>query len=269
MYAARRSGLKREMFGYVEGGYRTVLQRFETRLRALGVNIHCGRHVAEVLDEGHQTSVTCQDLERFSFDKVVLTIPCPAIARVCPQLSAAERSRLDSVVYQGIICGSMLVRRPLTEFYITNITDASIPFTAVIEMTALVDRSYFDGLSLVYVPRYLTQDDPLWKENDAHIWSSSFEALERMHPHFRRSDVVATQMGRVRNMLAVTTLNYTDKSRPGLVTSLPNVFVINSAQIANGTLNINETVALADRQWKALMPYLRDAVIGPAGRQCQ
>jgi hypothetical protein len=30
-------------------------------------------------------------------------------------------------------------------------------------------------------------------------------------------------------------------------TSLENVFIVNSAQITNGTLNVNETVALAER----------------------
>ena len=48
MYAARRSGLKREMFGYVEGGYDTVLRRFSERLEASGVEIACGQPVAQV-----------------------------------------------------------------------------------------------------------------------------------------------------------------------------------------------------------------------------
>ena len=51
---------------------------------------------------------------------------------------------------------------------------------------------------------------------------------------------------KVREMLAVSTLHYSERSRPSLRTSLPNVYVVNSAQIANGTLNVNETVALAN-----------------------
>jgi hypothetical protein len=37
------------------------------------------------------------------------------------------------------------------------------------------------------------------------------------------------------------------------------VFVVNSAQIAYGTLNVNETLALATRQAAALEPILRAA----------
>ena len=56
--------------------------------------------------------------------RVVLTVPCRQVSRLCPQLSAAEQERLRNVVYQGIVCASLLLRRPLAEYYITNITDS-------------------------------------------------------------------------------------------------------------------------------------------------
>ena len=39
MYAARNSGLKKEMFGFVRGGYARVLERFGEHLRENGVEI--------------------------------------------------------------------------------------------------------------------------------------------------------------------------------------------------------------------------------------
>jgi protoporphyrinogen oxidase len=153
----------------------------------------------------------------------------------------------------------MLVRKPLADYYVTNITEAWVPFTAVIEMTALLDRAHFDGLSLVYLPRYVTQTDPAWEATDGELWEANFEALERMYPDFDRRDVVATQMARVREMLAVSTLGYSDRVLPPLSTSLPNVYLANSSQIANGTLNVEETVTLAERQADALASLLRPA----------
>jgi hypothetical protein len=67
---------------------------------------------------------------------------------------------------------------------------------------------------------------------------------------------VASQVARVREMLAVSTLHYTERSRPPLRTSLPNLYLVNSAQIANGTLNVNETVALANASAAELRPLL-------------
>jgi len=246
MYAARRSGLKREMFGYVQGGYDTILKAFRARLDQRGVQTLCGRRVIAVRDRADRVEVQLDGAGTHCFDRVVLTVPCGQIIALCPDLSAAERERLNSVVYQGIVCPSLLLRKPLAEFYITNITDSWVPFTGVIETTALVERAVFGGNALVYLPRYLTQSDSFWQKTDAEIRETFVAALERMYPRFDRRDVLAFQVARVREMLAVSTLHYSERSRPSLRTSLPNVFVVNSAQIANGTLNVNETVALAN-----------------------
>jgi hypothetical protein len=88
-------------------------------------------------------------------------------------------------------------------------------------------------------------------------------ALERMYPDFVRDDVLAFQVGRVREMLAVTTLHYSERSRPSLRTSHPNIFVVNSAQIANGTLNVNETVALANSSADELRSIFGAGIPGP------
>jgi protoporphyrinogen oxidase len=253
MYAARRSGLKREMFGYVEGGYDAVLRRLRDHLTARGVELVTGRPVAEV----ETGSLRLADGETRAFDAIVLTVSCPRVVALCPQLTHAERDRLLGVVYQGVVCPSLLLTQPLADYYVTNITDGWVPFTGVIEMTTLVDPSTFGGRSLVYLPRYLAQDDPQWARSDAEFIAESVSALERMYPNFRREHVVATQVARVREVLAVTTLDYSRTLLPPLTTSIPGVYVVNSAQIANGTLNVNETLALAERQAAALAPQLR------------
>jgi protoporphyrinogen oxidase len=267
MYAARRSGLKREMFGYMQGGYDTILQTFRTRLEQLGVRTLSGRPVTSVRDLGDRVEVRLDGAETYAFDRVVLTVPCGQVLALCPDLSAAERERLRSVVYQGIVCASLLLRKPLAGFYITNITDSWVPFTGVIEMTALVDRAALGGNALVYLPKYLTQSDSFWKKTDAEIREIFVAALERMYPDFDGRDVLAFQVGRVREMLAVTTLHYSERSRPSLRTSLPNVFVVNSAQIANGTLNVNETLALANSSAQELRSILPDGAESLSVRQ--
>jgi protoporphyrinogen oxidase len=248
LYGARQAGLKREMFGYVDGGYDRILRRFTQHIKERGVTIRSSAPVSAVHETGTGADVQLATGERLSFDSVVLTVPCPYVTRLCPQLQPAESTRLNSVVYQGVTCASLLLRQPLANYYVTNITDSWVPFTAVVEMTALVDRERFGGNSLVYLPRYLTQTDDFWQKSDAEIEAEFVAALERMYPHFRRSDVLVFQVARARVMQAVSTLHYSEQTLPHVHTSLPHVFVVNSAQIANGTLNVNETVALANQK---------------------
>jgi protoporphyrinogen oxidase len=256
MYAARRSGLKREMFGYVDGGYATVLARFEKYLDEKQIELRTGSQVTGVRDTGSEAEVSFADGSTTHFDRVILTVPASRISALCPQLSAAEQERLGLVVYQGVLCASMLIKKPLASYYVTNITDGWVPFTGVIEMTTLVDRERFGGNSLVYLPRYLAQDDPFWKSSDDEVRATFLAAIEKMYPAFRRDDVLEFRIARARDVLAISTLDYSAAALPAARTSLANVFVVNSAQIASGTLNLNETVGLANRQAATLAPLL-------------
>ncbi len=263
MYAARRSGLKREMFGYVDGGYARVLEALERKLVEEGVQIRYGARVQQVTDDGNSVRVSLDGGQEETFDALAATVPTGAIARLCPQLDAQEKTRLQEVTYQGIACASMLTRKPLGPYYVTNITDRWVPFTGVIEMTALVDRERFGGNSLVYLPCYLTQDDAYWRKSDEDIREEFLAALERMYPDFRREDVLAFNVSRARQVLAISTLGYSQKLLPPVRTSLPNVFVLNSAQIAAGTLNVNETLGVVHENLDTLVRGLAASPEGP------
>ncbi|MCK6572573.1 NAD(P)/FAD-dependent oxidoreductase [Myxococcota bacterium] len=254
MYAARRSGLKREMFGFVDGGYDTIVSRLETVLADAGVSLRCGVRVARVETAGAGQAVVLADGTRSAFDAVVMTTPATHLPELCPELSDAERARLAAITYHGIVCASMLLRRPLADYYVTNITDPGVPFTAVIEMTALVDRERFGGHALVYLPRYLTQTDAFWQADDATVRGAFLAAIARMYPAFSPDDVVAFQVARARQVMALPTLNYSTTLMPKTTTSRPGLFIVGSAQIPDGTLNVNETIGLAERA----LPVLRD-----------
>ncbi|NJN63813.1 MAG: hypothetical protein HC882_02325 [Acidobacteria bacterium] len=171
----------------------------------------------------------------------------PALAaKLCPDLPAAERARLEAIRYLGVVCTSVLRDRKLSDFYVTNITDPGAPFTGVIEMTALVDPKEFGGRHLLYLPRYVTPDDDFPAQSDDEIHERFVGSLERMYPSFGRDSIVAMKTSRVRYVMPIPTIDYSLKVSD-IVTSLPGIFLANSSQIINGTLNVNETVQLADR----------------------
>jgi protoporphyrinogen oxidase len=256
MYAARRSGLKREMFGYVDGGYEAVLGAFEERLTKQGVDIVRSWPVATVEQGDNGVTLRSTDGRAHEADFAILTLSCPRLATVMPQLTQGERERLGRVIYQGIICASVLLTEPLGGFYVTNIIDAGFPFTTVIEMTALVDRARFDGHTLAYLPRYATADDAAWTWSDEEVRARFLEGLARMYPRVTAAHVRAFSVSRVREVLALSTLDYSRNSLPFTRTSLERVFVASSAQIANGTLNVNETVTLAEAKALEIAPRL-------------
>ena len=280
MYAARNSGLKKEMFGYVRGGYAKILEKFGEHLREKGVEIRLNSPVEKIEKIGERVKVFATEFTEFTekkreinksitaplknlseisvrsvssvaensfdeFDQVILTCPSNVAAKICPQLSDDEKRKLENIKYQGIVCASVLMKKSLSNFYVTNITDET-PFTGIIEMSALVDKREFGGNALVYLPKYVAPDDKLFEKSDAEIEEIFVSALEKMYSHFKREDVVAFKISRVRQVFPLPTLDYS-ANVPDVKTSLENVFIVNSSQITNGTLNVNETIALAEK----------------------
>jgi protoporphyrinogen oxidase len=247
LYAARRTGLKKELFGYLPGGYARILKRFGEVLQETGVVVQLGDRITQVeqLPTG-KLKLHSQNGQTTTFGQVVITTAAPIAAKLCPQLSTSEQNRLKGIQYQGILCASVLLKNPLSSYYVTNITESWVPFTGVIEMTALVDPKEFGGRSLVYLPKYVPSDDEAFNVSDKVLQEQFIQALEQMYPEFHSSHAIGFQVSRVKYVVAVPTLNYS-KKLPPMHTSIPGLHIINSAHILNGTLNVNETVQLAEQ----------------------
>ena len=236
---------------HLPGGYARLLKVFREKLLSLGVEIKTGWRAESIRREasGYIEVENTSD-KSACFDRVVVTTPAPVAARLCQQLTSEESARLEGVEYLGIVCASLLLKKPLAGYYVTNITDPA-PFTGVIEMTALIDPAQVGGHTLVYLPKYATADDAVWSRTDDQIQAEFLSALGRLFPDFSPTDLLAFRISRVRQVFALSTLDYSRRVPP-VGTSVPGLWLVNSSQIINGTLNVNETVRLAEASLAAL-----------------
>ncbi len=251
LFRARRTGLQKEMFGYVPGGYGRIIDRVAALLAGEGVTVEVGKPVEAVHRRGGKLVVRTGDGDERSFDKVVVTVSPPLAAELCAALSPQERAQLVSIAYVGIVCASLLLGRPLSDRYLTYLADEA-PFSAVVEMSALVDPDQLGGHSLVYLPRYVAPGDPFLASSSEEIEELFLDGLAKVVPTFRRDDVLAFRLSRVRDVFALPALHLSQRVPPA-PTSVPGLYLVNSAQIVNGTLNVNETIELAERASATLL----------------
>ncbi|HEY7704116.1 MAG TPA: FAD-dependent oxidoreductase [Acidimicrobiia bacterium] len=244
LYEARRAGMKQEMFGYVSGGYATILDRLVRRLRADGVNLLTATAVRAVEPSERAVTVTTADGTSFEFDRVVLTVAPQLAARMLPSLAPQAREGLMSIDYIGVVCASLVATAPITNCYVTNLIDPA-PFTGIIEMSSLVDETELDAKTLVYLPRYAVADDPIFQMEDDEIRRQFMGSIEAMFPAFDPASVEAFRVSKAPYVLPRPTLEYSSKV-PEVRTSLPGVLMASSANIVNGTLNVNEVLELAE-----------------------
>ncbi|TWU08282.1 hypothetical protein Pla52n_08640 [Stieleria varia] len=262
MYKARRSGAKKEMFGYVPGGYARILDTWVTKLKEAGARMLTDHPVIKISPQDPASTSTSSGrlLVDFgsdrveSFDNVVNTIASPLIAGQCDELTDDEKAKLRAIKYLGVVCASMLLRKPISPYYVTNITDTWVPLTAVIEMSTIVNsETQLGGNHLVYLPKYMTDDHEGLREPDEDYKERCLSTLEKMYGHFSRDNVLDFKVARAKYVAALSTLNYSTKLPP-IVTSVPGFYALNSAHILEGNLNVNETLLLgqnkmADEVW--------------------
>ncbi|MDP4283523.1 MAG: NAD(P)/FAD-dependent oxidoreductase [Bacteroidota bacterium] len=253
LYGARRSGLKKEMFGFVPGGYKNVIQAFKQKLISEGVEIKTNYAAKEIKTSGNdRKSISFTNEKNEEFDEVIVTLPSPLASRLCSELPKTEIQKLNDIEYLGVICVAVLLDKSISQFYITNITDSNIPFTGIIEMTALVDKKYLEGNALVYLPKYVVASDPLFNQSDEEIKDYFIVNFKKMYPWLSDTNIKFAGVARAKHVITVAKLNYSE-SLPDVKTSIPGLYIINTSHIKDGTLNVNETVRVAETKLEEIL----------------
>jgi protoporphyrinogen oxidase len=251
LYGARKSRGKREVMGHVQGGYRRILEVAESKLIERGVAVRTGAPVlrlayAEKRRDGHQPGkleVTTAE-GTACFDKALLTVACPEVLRLldCDTDDGYWRA-LGEVDYLGVVCVLLILTRSLSPYYVINLLDRELPFTGIIEATNVVASERLGGRYLVYLPKYISSDDPLHDTSDEAIVSLFIQRLRTVFPDLHSSEVLHAQVFRERYTQplqvpggAVGTL--------GFRTSMRDVYVANTSMLQNSTVNNNAVVGL-------------------------
>lgn len=244
---ARKNGLDAEKFGYVPGGYAKTIATFADHLRAVGVVIRAG----VTIDTVRVGEVVLSNGTILAADDIVVTASTKAAVALVEGLSDTEKALLEQVRYQGVIDVSLVLSKQLCEYYLTYLLDDTI-LTGVVDMSALVESSELGGYGLVYLPRYAAPDDPLFDLDDDEVIKLFVADLARVYPQFDPKAIIASNVARVREVFSVPTIGYSDRVLPHK-TSIPGIWLVNSSQIVNGTLNVDESVQLAERGIRVIL----------------
>lgn len=245
MYAARKGKMKTEMFGYVPGGYKVIIDRFKIKLEEENVKIYTNHAARNIEQENNKSKVQFENGTIKQFDKIILTIPSNKASKICSSIPENDNIRFNNIKYLGVICASVILKKQISDFYVTNIIDENNPFTGVINMSALVDPKEFEGKTLIYLPRYLKSNDDEFLLSDDELKKKFSKALLEMYKVLKVDDIIEIKIARAREVFSLPILAYSD-NLPTKIVNNSEIYVINSSHILNGTLNNNEIVKLVD-----------------------
>jgi len=241
MFSARDASAKNEQLGHVAGGYKTVFSRLAELIRVGGGEISTGVEVRRITaaDGGGLDLLDQKRSERF--DKVIFTGPVNVLQKlVAPDLINMKRDG-RGVEYLGVVCMVLVTRTPLVPYYVVNIADDKVPFTGVIGMSNVIGTDQTVGLHLTYLPKYVLSTDPFLRKPDSEINELFMQGLERMFPDYAMDQIESVHIHRAFKVQPLQVVGYSGIV-PQCQTRHPDLFVLNTSQFVNSTVNNNEVI---------------------------
>ena len=238
---ARAGANKKEMMGSVQGGYAAVFEAARSRLIAAGAKIRLATPVRGLRSRDGsvilETPTGCEE-----FDRALLAVPDSEIRRI--RGGPPEEHGPDGGDRLGIVCVLLVLRRSLTPYYVLNLLDTSLPFTGVIESTNVIPPEAFGGRHLVYLPKYVTPDDPARTAPDADILRDFLGGLSRIVPDLAPEEILHARVFRDDDVMPLPRLG-AGAEPLDYRTPWPGVYRANASLLRDDTLNNNAVLKIA------------------------
>ncbi|MCX7014186.1 MAG: FAD-dependent oxidoreductase, partial [Candidatus Sumerlaeota bacterium] len=178
-YSTRGKGGGRETLGFLTGGLRTFYDALTKAIESNGGVVRCREPVVAVDDSEPGKVVVRTPLARYEFDRVISALPTVLLRKAAPGLRGMYEGDGRGPRFLGVVCVALVLRRPLSPYYITNLIQRGFPFCGVIEVSNLTGLEELNGRRLVMLPRYDVPESP-WFEREAGEIVEEF--LARLRP---------------------------------------------------------------------------------------
>jgi protoporphyrinogen oxidase len=244
LYAARATPDRAEKMGFLRGSYEVMLVRMLDRIRASGGEVRAGASVDRLEPEAGRLAVVTEG-RRTIHDQVISTIPPGRLAPIVEALAPDYAAELRGHRFHGVRVLLLLLRRPLTGYYVLNLADPDMPVTGVIEMGSLAPEDYFGpGRSLVYLPRYAPAGAPEYEQDDHAFRRDCLGLLRRIQPAFSEDWIEAEAAFRAPQVFALPEVGY-GRRVPPVRTPIRGLFFAHNLQIYPRTLHNDAVVEVA------------------------
>ncbi|MBI1184771.1 FAD-dependent oxidoreductase [bacterium] len=261
MLKTREGVTSREMMCYLETGYSTLVDAMAEVCYQHGVEIELNTGIEKILtDEGHVTGIVKKGGQIASHDILISTLPSPILASILPEGYETFYELLNQQQYLGVLCPLLILKQKLTPYYVLNITDESIPFTAVVETTNLIDPKYVNNYHLVYLPKYIEPNSPLATLPDDEIKTMWMANFKKMFPDFDESLIQDFIVQRARYVEPIRPINTSDQI-PDIQTPIDGLYMGNTVMIYPDLGNGEAVTSFADKMVAQILETHKSIVV--------
>lgn len=233
--------------GYPAGGFQVLADNLVKKLSGLGVNLVFDTPIAKILKFKGKFRVLSPGRRRYSFDRLIYTLPFMALDRLYPDFPRTYADRINKNPYLGAVNLVLALKKPfLAKDYWLNINDRQMPFLAVVEHTNMISPDYYGGDRIVYIGNYLPGDHPYFSYSADRLFREFLPHLQKIHPGFDPDWVRKSWVGADPFAQAVVGTDY-PRIIPSQTTPVPGFFVANMQQVYPWDRGTNYAVELGQQ----------------------
>jgi protoporphyrinogen oxidase len=207
-----------------------VLEGLGRDFEARGGRLVLNADVETIRIEGGRATGVRVNGEMVPADAVISTATTSRFRQMAPELDGPYVEGLRRIPTIGIFCLFLRLARPVTPFFWVNTNDRRVPFAGMIEYTNLNPLPELQGDTILYVPQYLSADDPRYAQSDEEVLRRYTDALALVHPAFDRSWVKFSAVFRDRFAQPICLTDYR-VTTPSVQTPVQNLFLTDSCQL--------------------------------------
>jgi len=189
----------KEQLAYYRGGFSSLIAKIAEEIRILGGEVITDSCVTELMVRNGQITGVVSGNKIYLADVVVATTPLPIIANLLENHCSKDYlTRLKSINYLANICIVLELDRSLSSTYWINVNDPGFPFVAVIEHTNFESPRTYGGSHVVYLSKYLPEEDELYQMQDNDAIEYTLGHLKRMFPEISKGWLLSAKVWRAK-----------------------------------------------------------------------
>jgi protoporphyrinogen oxidase len=225
-----RTSAWREELGYIEGGSQVVLEALARDFERRGGRIVLNADVEAIAFAGGRATGVRAGGETIPADAVVSTVTTSRFLKLAAGLDGPYMEGLRRIPTVGIFCLFLRLTERVTPFFWVNANDRRVPFAGMIEYTNLNPLPELGGDHILYVPQYLSADDPRYAQTDEEVLRSYTDALALINPAFDPKWIRFSTVFRDRYAQPICLTDY-KTTTPTIDTPVQNLFLTDSCQL--------------------------------------
>lgn len=252
-----RSIVKRKR-GYIKGGMAKVFRALEAKLRRFKVDIRTNCIVDQIDEFDGGISIRLKDGAEIRAEWCISTLPPATLKRALSRSGLSHQIRVPDLDYRGTISTTLLFRKPLETCYWTPVVDSGVEFDEILNVTELVDRTYFAGHFAVNLVKYCDSKSPLYDEPDEQIAARWRDQLLALFPgaDLVQQDIADTFVFKATDVEPVYPPGYS-RMNPRITDGQTRLLLATSAQKYPRSTSWNASVALAHQVVRKLRQRMR------------